>query len=54
MITWLTPIAAIGLLLTMLNAAATHLRRKENKKVTINIVLLLLALFIILGRLNWI
>lgn len=47
---WLTPLAAIGLVLTMLGAAATHLRRGENQMVIVNVVLLLLAAFIAYGR----
>lgn len=46
----LTPLAAVGLVLTMLGAAATHLRRGEYPLIGINAVLLLLALFVAYGR----
>ncbi len=47
----LTPLAAIGIILDMSVAAMTHLKRKENRSVLVNLVLLLLAVFIIYGRL---
>ena len=47
---WLTPIAAGGLVLTMLGAMATHLRRGENQAIIANLVLLLLAAFVAYGR----
>jgi uncharacterized membrane protein YphA (DoxX/SURF4 family) len=46
----LTPVAALGLVLTMIGAAATHLRRHEYPKIGANVVLLLLAAFIVYGR----
>jgi hypothetical protein len=46
---WLTPLAAIGLVLTMLGAMATHLRRGENQMLAVNLVLLLAA-FVAYGR----
>lgn len=45
----LTPIAAGGLGITMIVAAQTHLRRKES--IVANVILLILSLFIVLGRL---
>jgi uncharacterized membrane protein YphA (DoxX/SURF4 family) len=45
----LTPIAAFGLVLTMIGAARTHLKRKES--IRNNIVLLVLGVFVIIGRL---
>lgn len=48
---WLTPLAAIGLVLTMLGAATTHLRRHEYSNIIPNLVLLALAAFIAYGRL---
>lgn len=39
----LTPVAALGLVILMLGAAATHLRRGETQFVLVNLVLLLLA-----------
>ena len=47
----LTPFAAVGLILTMIGAAVTHLRRSgENQKIITNLVLLALALFVAYGR----
>lgn len=46
----LTPIAATGLVIIMLGAVATHVRRGEYSVIAINLVLLLLALFIAYGR----
>lgn len=46
----LTPIAAIGLALVMLLAVGFHVSRKEYSNIAPNIVLLLLALFIVIGR----
>jgi len=47
---WLTPIAAIGLVLTMIGAMITHGRRGEFPNMSLNLVLLLLAVFIVYGR----
>jgi uncharacterized membrane protein YphA (DoxX/SURF4 family) len=46
----LVPLAATGLVLVMIGAALTHLRRKENQAVVVNVVLLLLAAFVAWGR----
>ena len=46
----LTPLAAIGLVLDMIGAAITHVRRGENNMVPVNVVLLLLAAFVAYGR----
>lgn len=46
----LTPIAAAGLAVTMVLAAATHIRRKEPSAVALNAVLLVLAGFVAWGR----
>jgi uncharacterized membrane protein YphA (DoxX/SURF4 family) len=46
---WLTPVAAIGLVLTMAGAIIVHLRLKEARQVSAPLVLLLLSLFIALG-----
>ena len=45
----LTPIAAFGLVLTMVGAAQTHFKRKES--IMSNIVLLVLGILVIIGRL---
>ena len=47
---WLTPVAAVGLALTMIGAIITHLRRGEYSMIVINIVLLALAAFVAYGR----
>lgn len=47
---WLTPIAAIGLVLTMIGAVIVHLQRKETSHLAAPIVLLILALVIVYGR----
>ena len=46
---WLTPIAAMGLALTMVGAILTHVRLREPKAAGAPVVLLLLALFIVVG-----
>jgi uncharacterized membrane protein YphA (DoxX/SURF4 family) len=46
---WLTPVAAVGLVLTMMGAILTHVRLHEAKAVGVPVVLLLLALFIAVG-----
>ncbi|MER5624975.1 DoxX family protein [Streptosporangium sp. NPDC002544] len=46
----LTPLAATGLAITMLGAAATHARRKEPSAIAVNVVLLALAAVIAWGR----
>jgi uncharacterized membrane protein YphA (DoxX/SURF4 family) len=47
---WLTPVAALGLVLTMIGAAIVHIRLKEFSGLGAPLVLLLLALFIVYGR----
>jgi uncharacterized membrane protein YphA (DoxX/SURF4 family) len=46
----LTPVAAVGLMIVMLGAAYTHLRRGENAMIAANVVLFALALFVAWGR----
>jgi uncharacterized membrane protein YphA (DoxX/SURF4 family) len=46
----LTPIAGVGLVLVMLGAAYTHIRRGETPMIAINLVLLALAAFVAYGR----
>jgi len=46
----LTPIAAAGLAITMVLAAATHIRRKEPPGVAFNAVLFALAVLVAWGR----
>ncbi len=47
---WLTPVAAICLALTMVGAMITHGRRGEYSSIGANVVLLILALFVVYGR----
>jgi uncharacterized membrane protein YphA (DoxX/SURF4 family) len=47
---WLTPLAALGLVLTMMGAALTHLRRAEYGGIGVNAVVLILAAFVAYGR----
>jgi len=47
----LTPIAAIGLALTMLGAIITHAKRKEAKMLMMNMMLLFIVVFVAYGRL---
>jgi uncharacterized membrane protein YphA (DoxX/SURF4 family) len=47
---WLTPLAALGLVLTMIGAALTHLRRAEYSNIAVNALLLILAAFVAYGR----
>ncbi|WP_326835707.1 DoxX family protein [Amycolatopsis rhabdoformis] len=46
----LTPIAAVGLAIVALGAIVVHARRKEPKGVPVNVVLLVLAVFVAVGR----
>ncbi len=47
----LTPLAALGLILTMVGAALHHYRRGETAKIGTNVFLLVLALVVVIGRL---
>jgi uncharacterized membrane protein YphA (DoxX/SURF4 family) len=47
---WLTPVAALGLVLIMVGAMITHLRRHEAPMISINLVLLVLAAVVVIGR----
>lgn len=46
----LTPIAAVGLVITMILAAAAHVRRGENADIAKNVVLGAVAVFVAWGR----
>ena len=48
--TWLTPAAAAGLAVTMAGAAVVHGRRGETKEVVVNLALLAMAVFVVVGR----
>ena len=47
---WLTPLAAVGLALTMVGAIITHYRREEYRSIIGNVILLLMSLFVAYGR----
>jgi uncharacterized membrane protein YphA (DoxX/SURF4 family) len=48
---WLTPVAAIGLVLIQVLAILTeHLPKKEYKGLPMNLILLALSLFVAIGR----
>jgi uncharacterized membrane protein YphA (DoxX/SURF4 family) len=47
---FLTPLAALGLVLTMIGAALTHLRRAEYGAIAVNAVLFILAALVAYGR----
>ena len=48
---WLTPLAAVGLVLTMIGAALTHLRRgNETQMIVGNFILGAMAAFVAYGR----
>jgi len=49
---WLTPLAAAGLAATMIGAALTHLRRKEYQVIPVNLILMAIAVFVVIGRLT--
>ena len=46
----LTPLAAGGLVLVMLGAVATHVRRHEYTMIVVNLTLLAFAAFVLYGR----
>ena len=47
----LTPLAAVGLILTMIGAMALHIRRGDGTQpIVMNVVLMLLAVFVAYGR----
>jgi uncharacterized membrane protein len=46
----LTPLAAFSLVLTMIGAMLTHLRRKQTPMIGVNFVLLVLAAVVVYGR----
>ena len=46
----LTPLAAVGLVVVMIGAMITHVRRGESPRTVVNLVLLVLAVFVAYGR----
>jgi uncharacterized membrane protein YphA (DoxX/SURF4 family) len=47
---WLTPLAAVGLMLTMMGATFENVRHKHFPMIALNFVLGVLAIFVIYGR----
>ena len=47
---WLTPLAALGLALTMVGAMIAHIRQGEYSSLIVNLILLAMALFVAYGR----
>jgi putative oxidoreductase len=47
---WLTIAAALGLVVVMVSASIFHASRREYQTIGMNVVLLLLASFVVLGR----
>ncbi|HLZ63199.1 MAG TPA: DoxX family protein [Ktedonosporobacter sp.] len=50
---WLTIVAAIGLMVAMISAAIFHISRREYPNTVPSVVLLLLAVFVVLSRLTF-
>ena len=46
----LSPLAGVGLVIVMIGAMLTHLRRGETPMIAVNLVLLLMAAFVAYGR----
>ena len=51
--TWLTMAAAAGLVVVMVSASIYHASRREYSSIGMNVVLLLLAVLILVGRLTF-
>lgn len=49
----LTPLAATGLAVIQIGAIIVHVRRKETKALPVNVVLLVLAAFVAIGRFSF-
>jgi hypothetical protein len=49
---FLVPLAALGLVLLMVGAAATHARRREGRMIVANSILASLAAVVVWGRLG--
>jgi putative oxidoreductase len=47
---WLTVAAAVGLVVVMASASIFHASRREYSNIGMNVVLLLLAVFVVVGR----
>lgn len=53
-LTWLTPLAAAGLALTMAGAVITHIKQNDYSHLGMPIVLLTLTAFVAYGRFMWV
>ena len=51
MVPWLTVAAALGLVVVQVGAIVVHVTRREMQRIPVNIVLLLLAVLVAIGRL---
>jgi uncharacterized membrane protein YphA (DoxX/SURF4 family) len=49
-LSWLTPLAAVGLIIVMIGSAAFHLKRQEYANVAISLVLVVLCVMVAYGR----
>ncbi len=50
-LSWLTPLAALGLVFTMIGALSLHIRRGDGRQaLVVNVMLLLIAAFVAYGR----
>ena len=47
---WLSPLAALGLMLVMIGASVTNFRRKEYPRIVLTSMLLFLSLLVAVGR----
>ena len=47
---WLTPLAAVALVIVMIGAVLFHIPRKEYPNIVFNLILLALAAFVAYGR----
>lgn len=47
---FLTPLAGLGLVLTMIGAIITHARRGEYPGIVVNLILMAMAAFVVYGR----
>ena len=47
---WLTPVAAVGLVIVMIGAIVFHVQRREFPNIVFNLVLLILSAFVACGR----
>jgi uncharacterized membrane protein YphA (DoxX/SURF4 family) len=47
---WLTPLAAVGLIIIMLSAMVFHIQRREYPNLGLDLILLVLSVFVAYGR----